>query len=42
MKEIGWSDHAKPKLEIFVRHNLTVSAEFIIEAIRFPNRLKPG
>jgi hypothetical protein len=42
MKEIRWSDHARLKLEVLANHDLNVSAEFVVEAIRSPDKIEAG
>jgi hypothetical protein len=42
MKEIRWSDHARLKLEVLANHDLNVSAEFVVEALRSPDKIEAG
>jgi hypothetical protein len=42
IKEVRFSDHAQLKIEVLASHEVTIDAEFIIEVVRSPDKLKTG
>lgn len=42
MKEIRFSDHAQLKIAILASHELTIDPDFVLEAVRSPDRLEKG
>ncbi len=40
MKEIRFSDHAQLKIEILANHELPIDPAFVIETVRFPEKLE--
>ncbi|MBD2310807.1 DUF4258 domain-containing protein [Desertifilum sp. FACHB-1129] len=42
MKEIRFSDHAQLKMEVLATHNIIIDSDFVIEAVRSPDRIETG
>ncbi|NES21527.1 MAG: DUF4258 domain-containing protein [Symploca sp. SIO3E6] len=42
MKEIRFSEHSQLKIDILASHGITIKPEFIIETVRFPDKLESG
>ncbi|HAG82388.1 MAG TPA: DUF4258 domain-containing protein [Cyanobacteria bacterium UBA12227] len=40
MKEIRFSKHAQLKMEILSSHQATIEPEFVIETVRYPDKLE--
>ncbi|MCD8486299.1 MAG: DUF4258 domain-containing protein [Desertifilum sp.] len=40
MKEIRFSDHAQLKMEVLATHNIIIDSDFVIAAVRSPDRIE--
>ena len=39
-KEIRFSEHAELKLEVLANHDVTIDPNFVIEVVRYPDKLE--